>query len=79
MDYRTFYHLECHLELTVKARFHEDGELGAFDFFCIVIWKAIWVTMSTGRGQLVPELAVRVGCAASCVSAADTTAISPGA
>ena len=40
MDYGTFYHLESYLEQTVKARFDQDGELGAFDFFCIVIWKA---------------------------------------
>ena len=59
MDYRTFYHLECHLELTVKARFHQDGELGAFDFFCIVIWKANRAKsrvaerlLSTGLGSL---------------------------
>ena len=40
MDYRTIYHLECYLEWTVKPRFHQNKELGAFDFFCIVIWKA---------------------------------------
>ena len=40
MDYRTVYHLECYLECTVKARFHQNKELDAFDFFCIVIWKA---------------------------------------
>lgn len=39
-DYRNYYHLESYLEQTVKARFDEKGELGAFDFFCIVIWKA---------------------------------------
>ena len=40
VDYRSFYHLESYLERTVKARFDRDGELSAFDFFCIVIWKA---------------------------------------
>ena len=59
MDYRTFYHLECYLEWTVKARFHQNGELGAFDFFCIVIWKANRAKsraaeriLSTGPGNL---------------------------
>ena len=40
VDYRTFYHLESHLERVVKARFDQAGELGACDLFCIVIWKA---------------------------------------
>ena len=40
VDYRSFYHLESYLERTVKARFERDGELSAFGFFCIVIWKA---------------------------------------
>ncbi|MBI4322209.1 MAG: hypothetical protein HY675_27265 [Chloroflexi bacterium] len=40
MDYRAFYHLEDYLFDTVRIRFREQGYLSAFDFFCIVIWKA---------------------------------------
>lgn len=39
-DYRYFYQLECYLEQVVKARFDKHRELDAFDFFCIIIWKA---------------------------------------
>jgi hypothetical protein len=35
-----FYTLESYLFTTVHRRFPEQGHLGAFDFFCIVIWKA---------------------------------------
>jgi hypothetical protein len=35
-----FYTLESYLFSTVHHRFAEQGYLGAFDFFCIVIWKA---------------------------------------
>src|SRR5271168_4753043 len=35
-----FYTLESYLFNTVHRRFAEQGFLGAFDFFCIVIWKA---------------------------------------
>lgn len=35
-----FYTLESYLFNTVHRRFTEQGHLGAFDFFCIVIWKA---------------------------------------
>jgi len=35
-----FYTLESYLFNTVHRRFAEKGSLGAFDFFCIVIWKA---------------------------------------
>lgn len=35
-----FYTLESYLFNTVHRRFVEQGYLGAFDFFCIVIWKA---------------------------------------
>jgi len=40
MDFRDFYHLESYLFNTVRFRFKEQGYLDAFDFFCIVIWKA---------------------------------------
>ena len=35
-----FYTLESYLFNAVHRRFTEQGHLGAFDFFCIVIWKA---------------------------------------
>ena len=35
-----FYALESYLFNTVHRRFAQQGYLGAFDFFCIVIWKA---------------------------------------
>lgn len=40
MDYRQFYDLESYLFNVVRERFQAQGWLGAFDFFCIVIWKA---------------------------------------
>lgn len=40
MDYLEIYNLEVYLFNTVRQRFKEQGYLSAFDFFCIVIWKA---------------------------------------
>jgi hypothetical protein len=40
MDFRRFYQLESYLFEEVRARFASNGALDAFDFFCIVIWKA---------------------------------------
>lgn len=40
MDFRKYYHLESYLFDTVSLRFAKQGYLTAFDFFCIVIWKA---------------------------------------
>jgi len=40
MDCKQFYSLERYLFEIVGERFREQGFLGAFDFFCIVIWKA---------------------------------------
>lgn len=40
MDFREYYHLESYLFDKVGVRFVEQGYLTAFDFFCIVIWKA---------------------------------------
>lgn len=40
MDYRCYYHHEAYLFETVGPRFARHGKLSAFDFFCIVIWKA---------------------------------------
>lgn len=39
-DYRQFYDLESYLFEVVRPRFHDQGYLSAFDFFCIVVWKA---------------------------------------
>ncbi len=39
MDYLKYYDLEAYLFDDLRKRFHEDGSLGAFDFFSIVIWK----------------------------------------
>jgi hypothetical protein len=39
-DFLRLYHLEAYLFGEVTQRFQQDGTLNAFDFFCIVIWKA---------------------------------------
>lgn len=39
-DFRIYYDLEGYLFDTVSPRFHAEHTLSAFDFFCIVIWKA---------------------------------------
>jgi hypothetical protein len=40
IDYRKYYYIEEYLFREVATRFQDDGKLNAFDFFCIVIWKA---------------------------------------
>ena len=40
IDYLKFYDPENYLFEEVSRRFSEHGYLKAFDFFCIVIWKA---------------------------------------
>lgn len=39
-DFRKYYYRESYLFETVRPRFLKQGYLNAFDFFCIVIWKA---------------------------------------
>jgi len=39
-SYLDYYNLERYLFDVVSARFEAAGSLSAFDFFCIVIWKA---------------------------------------
>ncbi|WP_316804494.1 hypothetical protein [Pedobacter nototheniae] len=39
-DYKKFYHLEDYILNDVQSYFHEKRYLNAFDFFCIIIWKA---------------------------------------
>jgi hypothetical protein len=40
VDYLRFQDFESYLFEDVHRRFQEDGSIGAFDFFAIVIWKA---------------------------------------
>ena len=40
LDFRKYYYIESYLFDDVRHRFAEQGFLSAFDFFCIVIWKA---------------------------------------
>lgn len=40
VDFLRYYDLESYLFEDVRRRFHEEGSVGAFDFFSIVIWKA---------------------------------------
>lgn len=39
-DFRQFYNLDNYLFKVVSKNFKKDGYLSAFDFFCIIIWKA---------------------------------------
>lgn len=39
-DFSRYYDLEDYLFQEVSGRFRRDKRLSAFDFFCIVIWKA---------------------------------------
>ncbi len=39
-DFLRLYNLEAYLFSEVTKRFREEGTLSAFDFFCIIIWKA---------------------------------------
>ena len=40
MDYLKLYDLERYLFDVVHSAFQKDKRLSAFDFFCIIIWKA---------------------------------------
>lgn len=40
MDYAKLYDLEKYLFSEVSKKFQEKGQIEAFDFFCIIIWKA---------------------------------------
>lgn len=51
-DYGLLYSMESYLLETVNPRFHEHGSLSAFDFFCIVIWKANRAKTVTARRLL---------------------------
>jgi hypothetical protein len=51
-DYRRFYHLESYLFSMVHDRFAREQSLSAFDFFCIVIWKANRAKSKVARRML---------------------------
>lgn len=40
LDYQRYYDLETFLFEDVYRRFRDNGSIGAFEFFSIVIWKA---------------------------------------
>lgn len=40
MDYSQYHNLDSYVFDTVRSRFSEQHYLCAFDFFCIIIWKA---------------------------------------
>ena len=40
LDYQRYYDLETFLFEDVNRRFRDNGSIGAFEFFSIVIWKA---------------------------------------
>jgi hypothetical protein len=40
VDNLKYYHLEDYLFEDVHDHFHSQGQLGAFDFFSIIVWKA---------------------------------------
>lgn len=54
IDYSQFYDLESYLFTTVSSRFHSEGRLSAFDFFCIIAWKANRAISKVAR-RLVPD------------------------
>lgn len=39
-EYLKYYNLENYILTDVRANFEVNGHLSAFDFFCIIIWKA---------------------------------------
>ena len=40
VDFSKYYNLHDYIFTEVHKKFHENGFIGAFDFFCIIIWKA---------------------------------------
>jgi hypothetical protein len=53
-DYSQFYDLESYLFTTVNSRFHSEGCLSAFDFFCVITWKANRAISRVAK-RLVPD------------------------
>lgn len=58
MDYLLYYDMERYLFESVTSKFHENGWLGAMDFFTILDWKAQRATVYAARRMLkkFPEL-----------------------
>ena len=74
-----YYDLEDYLFEDVSARFRSDGEIGAFDFFSIVIWKANRAKSMTakrllhlGAGHGLRDLEAICRHVSRCVRAAET-------
>ncbi|MBU2471752.1 MAG: hypothetical protein KKF20_05035 [Bacteroidetes bacterium] len=76
MDYLKIYDLENYLFEVVSPAFAKNGKLNAFDFFCIVIWKANRAKSKVALkllakdkknrrdlGQIVEELTGQIHCA----------------
>jgi len=61
MDNIDLYHMEKHLFDTVGPSFRETGALSAFDFFCIVIWKANRAKSKVARKLLSHDAGARRG------------------
>ena len=55
MDYLKLYNLEKYLFDDVKASFEKNRKLSAFDFFCIIIWKANRAKSKIARRLLAQE------------------------
>jgi hypothetical protein len=58
MDYLRLYDLERYLFEDVPTSFRQNGKLSAFDFFCIVIWKA-----NRAESKVAMKLVAHDGCA----------------
>lgn len=50
--YRSFYDLNEYLFNDLNTKFREKGSLDAFDFFCIIIWKANRVKSTIAKNLL---------------------------
>ena len=50
--YRSFYDLNEYLFKDLNKKFNEKGSLDAFDFFCIIIWKANRVKSTIAKNLL---------------------------
>lgn len=74
-DYGQFYALEDYLFRSVSPRFSASRELSAFDFFCIVIWKANRSKSKVakrllGHGIGYPDLQTAIAALAASISGA---------
>jgi hypothetical protein len=54
-DYLKYFDRELYLFEDVHQRFHAEHSLGAFDFFTIIIWKAL-LKRSKSYGKMPPSL-----------------------